>query len=182
MLVAGNSGAGKTSLVLRPYSAQLFNKKSFYREELKMLTLEALEEGLCYINVPVTNKYINENFSMDLITINPDKKDRFKEKFSKLIIGERDSEHILFNDIVENGKKIINLDNTKGIKRTNIIIRCYLDGVIDDEIKLNYYTSEYNKSITRENFKVKVDVGPVEIENEESDRKTSCRERVYVLV
>ncbi|MEG0668975.1 MAG: TraM recognition domain-containing protein [Clostridium sp.] len=168
MLVAGNSGAGKTSLVLRPYLAQLFNKKSFYREELKMLTLQALEEGLCYINVPVTNKYINENFSMDLITINPDKKDRFKEKFSKLIIGERESEHILFNDIVENGKKIIKLDNTKGIKRTNIIIRCYLDGVIDDEIKLNYYTSEYNNSITRENFKVKIDVGPVEIENEES--------------
>ncbi|MGL5380673.1 type IV secretory system conjugative DNA transfer family protein [Clostridium sp.] len=167
MLVAGNSGAGKTSLVLRPYLAQLFNKKSFYREELKMLTLEALEEGLCYINVPVTNKYINDNFSMDLISINPDKKDRFKEKFNKLIIGERESEHILFNDIVENGRTVVNLDNTKGIKSTTLTIRCYLDGVIDDEIKLNYYTSEYNNSIARENFKVKIDVGPVEIENEE---------------
>lgn len=169
MLVAGNSGSGKTSLVLRPYLAQLFNKKSFYREELKKLTLEALEEELCYINVPVTNKYINENFSMDLISIYPDKKEKFKEKFNNLIIGERVSENTLFNDIVENGKTIINLENTKGVKRTTIAIRSYLCGIIDDEIKLNYYTSEYNNYITRENFKVKIDVGPVEVENEESE-------------
>ncbi|MGG7060097.1 TraM recognition domain-containing protein [Clostridium nigeriense] len=169
MLVAGNSGSGKTSLVLRPYLAQLFNKKSFYREELKRLTLGALEEGLCYINVPVTNKYINENFSMDLISIYPDKKERFKEKFSNLIIGERISENTLFNDIVENGKTIINLENTKGVKRTTIAIRSYLCGIIDDEIKLNYYTSEYNSYTARENFKVKIDVGPVEVENEESE-------------
>ncbi|MEG2354233.1 MAG: TraM recognition domain-containing protein [Clostridium sp.] len=171
MLVAGNSGAGKTSLVLRPYLAQLFNKKSFYREQLKVLTLEALEEGLCFINAPVTNKYINDNFSMDLITINPGMKDRFNEKFSKLIIGERASEHILFNDIVEDGRTIIDLDNTKGAKKTTITIRCYLSGVIDDEIKLNYNTSEYNNLFTRENFKVKIDVGPLEIENEESEIK-----------
>lgn len=171
MLVAGNSGAGKTSLVLRPYLAQLFNKKSFYREELKKLTVEALEEGLCYINVPVTNKYINENFSMNLININPDKKGKFKDKFSKLIIGERASEHILFNDIVGDGKTVIDLDNTKGINRTTIIIKSYLSGIIDDEVKLNYYTSEYNNSVNRENFKVKIDVGPVEIENEELENQ-----------
>lgn len=169
MLIAGNSGSGKTSLVLRPYLAQLFNKKSFYREELKKLTLEALEEELCYINVPITNKYINENFSMDLISIYPDKKEKFKDKFRNLIIGERVSENTLFNDIVENGKTIINLENTKGVKRTTIAIRSYLCGIIDDEIKLNYYTSEYNNYITRENFKVKIDVGPVEVENEESE-------------
>lgn len=169
MLVAGNSGAGKTSLVLRPYLAQLFNKKSFYREELKRLTLEALEEGLCYINAPVTNKYINQNFSMDLITINPHMKDSFNDKFSKLIIGERESRHIIFNDIVGNGKKVINLDNIKGIKSTTIAIKCYLDGIIDDEIKFNYYTSEYNNSSIREKFSVKIDVGTVEIENEKSE-------------
>lgn len=171
MLVAGNSGSGKTSLVLRPYLAQLFNKKSFYREELKKLTLEALKEDLCYINASVTNKYMNENFSMDLISIYPDKKENFKEKFNNLIIGERVSENTLFNDIVENGKTIINLDNTKGVKRTTIAIRSYLCGIIDDEIKINYYTSEYNNHITRDNFKVKIDVGPIEVESEESENK-----------
>lgn len=180
MLVAGNSGAGKTSLVLRPYLAQLFNKKAFYREELKRLTLEALDEGLCYINAPVTNKYFNENFSMDLIYIKPQYKDKFKDKFQKLIIGERSAENILFNDIVDNGKTIISLENTKGVINTSIRIISYLNGVIEDEVKINYSTSEYNKFIKRENFKVKIDVGPVEIDNG-GDESDSVYERAIVL-
>lgn len=159
MLIAGNSGSGKTSLVLRPYLAQLFYKKSFFKDELKKLTIEALEEELCYINVPVTNKYFNDNFSMNMITIKDDKRVEFLKKFDKLILGIRASENQIYSDIVENGKVEIPIHTLKGVRKTSIKIEVYIDGVVENEHKVEYISSDFNKAITTKDYSIEITTG-----------------------
>ncbi|MGL5084173.1 MAG: TraM recognition domain-containing protein [Clostridium sp.] len=143
MLVAGNSGSGKTSLVLRPYISQLFYKKALFREELKQLTLEALNEGLCEVNVAVTNKYFNENFSMDLIKVNEERKAEFMEKYKKLILGVRAADKQIFNRVLGNGSTFIPISHKKDVVKTVIHITSLITGIEEQEFTIEYISSDY---------------------------------------
>ncbi len=90
--IQGGTGSGKTATILRPYINQLFDKKRFLLEFQKKIALECLENNLCYINSPITNKTFNENFTMDYITPYDDKREDFIKKFkdNNMLIGVRD--------------------------------------------------------------------------------------------
>ncbi|MGL5353998.1 MAG: type IV secretory system conjugative DNA transfer family protein, partial [Clostridium sp.] len=144
MLIAGNSGSGKTSLVLRPYISQLFYKKALFREELKQLTLEALNEGLCEVNVAVTNKYFNENFSMDLIKVNEERKAEFMDKYKKLILGVRAADKQIFNRVLGNGITFIPIYHKKDVVKTVIHITSLITGIEEQEFTIEYISSDYD--------------------------------------
>ncbi|MGL5086401.1 MAG: TraM recognition domain-containing protein [Clostridium sp.] len=157
MLVAGNSGSGKTSLVLRPYIAQLFYKKALFREELKQLTLEALNEGLCETNVAVTNKYFNENFSMDLINVNEDRKEEFTEKYKKLILGVREADKQIYNRILVNGTTFIPISHKKDVVKTVIHITSLITGIEEQEFKIEYISSDYAcRELDEKEYKISI--------------------------
>lgn len=157
MLIAGNSGSGKTSLVLRPYISQLFYKKALFREELKQLTLEALNEGLCEIKVPVTNKYFNENFSMDLIKINDERKDEFLEKYKKLILGVRATDNQIYNSVVKNGFTSIDIPIKKDVIKTIVHVTTLIAGIEEEEYTITYNSSELMpKNIENDKYSIRI--------------------------
>ena len=80
-LVQGATGTGKTSMVLLPMSARDLEKKYFLREYSKKLAYGLLKRGIAYIEGPLSNEYINLNFS--LTYIHP-KKGREKEFYKFL--------------------------------------------------------------------------------------------------
>lgn len=99
----GGTGSGKTATYIRPYLGQLFYMKAYLREQEKKLAHEALEEGLAYMSAPVTNQYFNKYFSMELIKPVQGKEEEFKKKFSKFIIGVRDKEVNIIDEVIEEG-------------------------------------------------------------------------------
>ncbi len=84
-LVCGISGSGKTSLIFEPWIAQDINKKFFYHESAKTLAFSALRAGICKLNAPYSNQYINDNFSLNMLTPSESKTKIFKSYFEKLI-------------------------------------------------------------------------------------------------
>ena len=84
-LVVGVSGSGKTSMVFEPMIARDIDKKYFFRETSKELAYTALKTHIATLNTPYSNEYINENFSLNMISPVPAKEKVFKAYFSKLI-------------------------------------------------------------------------------------------------
>lgn len=92
--VCGGSGSGKTSLVFEPLIARDLEKKFFFREASKELGFTALKTRIAYINAPYDNEYMNNNFSLNMLSPATGKEDIFKTYLKKLILGS------LGNDIV----------------------------------------------------------------------------------
>lgn len=92
--VCGGSGSGKTSLVFEPIIARDLEKKFFFREASKELGFTALKTRIAYINAPYDNDYMNNNFSLNMLSPITGKEDIFKTYFKKFILGN------LGNDIV----------------------------------------------------------------------------------
>ncbi len=84
-LVVGVSGSGKTSMVFEPMIARDIDKKYFFRETSKELAYTALKTHIATLNTPYSNEYINENFSLNMISPVPSKEKVYKAYFSKLI-------------------------------------------------------------------------------------------------
>ena len=84
-LVVGVSGSGKTSMIFEPMIARDIEKKYFFRETSKELGYTALKTNIATLNCPYSNDYINENFSLNMITPISNKEKLFKSYFSKLI-------------------------------------------------------------------------------------------------
>ena len=84
-LVVGVSGSGKTSMVFEPMIARDMEKKYFFKETSKELGYTALKTHIATLNTPYSNDYINENFSLNMLTPVPSKEKVFKAYFSKLI-------------------------------------------------------------------------------------------------
>lgn len=84
-LVVGVSGSGKTSMVFEPMIARDIEKKFFYRETSKELAYTALKTRIAVLNSPFSNEYINENFTLNMISPVASKEKIFKAYFSKLI-------------------------------------------------------------------------------------------------
>lgn len=84
-LVVGVSGSGKTSMVFEPMIARDIEKKHFFKETSKELAYTALKTHIATLNSPYSNEYINENFSLNMISPVPSKEKVYKTYFSKLI-------------------------------------------------------------------------------------------------
>ncbi len=84
-LVVGVSGSGKTSMVFEPMIARDIDKKYFFKETSKELAYTALKTHIATLNTPYSNDYINENFSLNMISPVPSKEKVYKAYFSKLI-------------------------------------------------------------------------------------------------
>jgi len=83
-LVVGNSGSGKTTMIFEPFIARDMEKKFFLKEASKEMGFTALRTGIANLNCPYTNEYINENFSLNMLTPVSNKEKIFKSYFSKL--------------------------------------------------------------------------------------------------
>lgn len=159
-MVSGSSGSGKTALRIRPDLAQLMFMKATFKERLKELTYEALKEGLCYINIPITNKYFNDNFSMDFITIHEGKKEQYIEKFKKYIIGVRNSEKQIYcNKARFVGKEPIKLEIPinihSDINKIVTTLNVYVDNMIKEEIPFEF-KRDIDSNIDREEYSFKI--------------------------
>lgn len=134
IFLQGGTGSGKTSTYIRPFLGQIFYKKAYLNEMQKKLAFEALEKGLAYITIPVTNKYLNDNFTMDLIKPKAGFESEYKEKFKKFILGVRDREETLINKSIESGE--LSFEKPKGSSFCEIKISIYNHDMIFAEKKV----------------------------------------------
>lgn len=96
-LVVGVSGSGKTTMIYEPMMARDLDRKYFFREISKEMGFTALKTGIATLNMPYDNSYLNENFSLDMLTPNPDKEDLYKAYMKKMILGKSNGKYIYKN-------------------------------------------------------------------------------------
>lgn len=158
-VISGSSGSGKTALVLKSTLAQLFNQKALFREKLKELSFKCIEQGICYIKMPITHKYINENFSMDFIGIRPERRGEFLEIFKDYIIGIRESKKILYSGITNKEQITIPLKISPNILKREICIKVYFNGLIEKEYNYTYENDILNgDDIRNDNYSISVNI------------------------
>ena len=97
MAVVGVSGSGKTSMIFEPLIARDLEKKYFFRENSKDLAIAALKTGIAYMNCPYTNDYVNENFSLSMLSPSEGKTKLYKALFSKHLYDFNESKPIYKN-------------------------------------------------------------------------------------
>ena len=85
--VCGGSGTGKTSAVLEPMIARDIERKAFYREVSKELAYAALKTRIAVLNKPYDNKYLNNNFSLNMLSPVSGKENAFKSLMKKVILS-----------------------------------------------------------------------------------------------
>lgn len=158
-LIGGSSGSGKTALVYRPILAQLFYQKAEFREKLKKLAYQCLEEGICYVKLPITNKYINEHFSMDLIGIKSGRREEFLEIFKDYIIGVREGVKVLYNNTDYCDNIIIPLRYSDSTKNTEIKIKVYSSDLIKDEYEFTYQDGNIiGNDVALDDYTIKISI------------------------
>lgn len=84
-LIVGVSGSGKTSMMFEPMIARDIEKKHFFKESAKELGFTALKTNIATLNSPYSNEYINENFTLNMLTPVSGREKLFKAYFSKLL-------------------------------------------------------------------------------------------------
>ncbi len=84
-LIVGVSGSGKTSMMFEPMIARDIEKKHFLKESAKELGFTALKTNIATLNSPYSNEYINENFTLNMLTPVIGREKVFKTYFSKLL-------------------------------------------------------------------------------------------------
>lgn len=99
MAVVGVSGSGKTSLVFEPMIARDLEKKLFFFEISKEMGFAALKSGIANLTKPYDNKYLNENFSLNMIASNSGKEKVFKAYFDKMIYGKTGDGKIIYRNL-----------------------------------------------------------------------------------
>lgn len=87
-LIVGISGTGKTSMVFEPMIARDIEKKHFFKEVSKEMGFTALKTGIAHLNRPYNNDYLNENFSLDMLTPTEGKESLYKAYIKKMIYSE----------------------------------------------------------------------------------------------
>ena len=96
-LVVGVSGSGKTTMIYEPMIARDLDRKFFFREIAKEMGFTALKTGIAYLNCPYDNNYLNENFTLDMLTPNDDKVDLYNAYMKKMIISSSNGKYIYRN-------------------------------------------------------------------------------------
>lgn len=84
-LVQGATGTGKTATVLLPMSALDLEKKFFFREYSKKVGYSMLKKGIAYMNGPFDNRYINRNFSLNLLKPKTGMEEQFNSEVAPLV-------------------------------------------------------------------------------------------------
>lgn len=87
LLVCGGSGSGKTHLIFEPFIAKDLEKKLFYFNVAKELGFTALKTGLASLNCPYDNDYLNEHFSLNMLTPNSSKQSLFDSYMKKMVLS-----------------------------------------------------------------------------------------------
>ena len=98
MLVVGVSGSGKTSLIFEPMICRDIEKKNFFFKSAKEYGFAALKSGVASLNAPYDNDYINDNFSLNMISSNSPKSGTFESCMGKMVHGKQDGK-IVYKDI-----------------------------------------------------------------------------------
>ena len=96
-LVVGVSGSGKTTMIYEPLMARDLDRKFFFKEISKEMGYTALRTGIATLNCPYDNDYINKNFTLDMLTPNPDKQDLYKAYMKKMILASANGKYIYRN-------------------------------------------------------------------------------------
>ena len=97
-LIVGGSGTGKTSMVFEPMIARDIEKKHFYKQVAKEMAFTALKAGLATLNSPYDNEYMNKNFSLNMIKMNPYKAKIYNAYMKKLIYNSS-GDKIVYKDL-----------------------------------------------------------------------------------
>lgn len=93
-LVVGVSGSGKTTMVYEPLMARDLDRKYFFREISKEMGYTALRTGIASLNCPYDNNYLNENFTLNMLTPNPEKLDLYNAYMKKMILSSSNGKYI----------------------------------------------------------------------------------------
>lgn len=93
-LVVGPSGTGKTSLVFEPMVARDIEKKYFFNKTAKEMGYTALKTGIATLNCPYTNDYLNEHFSLTMLTPTQGKEGLYKAYMNNMILGQKDGNYM----------------------------------------------------------------------------------------
>lgn len=122
-LAVGVSGSGKTTMIYEPMIARDLDKKYFFREISKEMGFTALKTGIATLNCPYDNAYLTENFTLDMLTPNPDKADLYNKYMKKMIVGKLNGKYVYKNLGLtylsaehESIEKILNVANNFKIK------------------------------------------------------------------
>ena len=123
LLACGGSGYGKTSLILEPMMAKDIEKKAFYIANAKEMGYTALKTGIAVLNKPYDNEYLNQNFSLNMITPVSGKETVYKTYMNKMILSSLDNEIVyrnlgltLVTPDFESASRIINVCKNYHIK------------------------------------------------------------------
>lgn len=98
LFVCGASGTGKTSLIYEPMIAKDIEKKFFFREVSKEIGFTALKTKIAAINAPYDNEYMNENFSLNMLTPIRGKESIYKTYAKKMIL-DSSNENIKYKNL-----------------------------------------------------------------------------------
>ncbi len=93
-LVVGVSGSGKTTMVYEPLMARDLDRKYFFREIAKEMGFTALRTGIATLDCPYDNSYLNENFTLNMLTPNPEKVDLYNAYMKKMILSSSNGKYI----------------------------------------------------------------------------------------
>ena len=96
-LVVGVSGSGKTTMIYEPMMARDLDRKYFFREISKEMGFTALRTGIATLNMPYDNSYLTENFTLDMLTPNPDKIDLYNAYMKKMILSSTGGKYVYRN-------------------------------------------------------------------------------------
>lgn len=83
--VQGATGTGKTSMVVEPMCAMDLERKYFFREVSKKLGFNALQAGLATLNVPYSNEFLNQNFTLSYLKPRDGKVSEYKNYVSDML-------------------------------------------------------------------------------------------------
>lgn len=96
-LAVGVSGSGKTTMIYEPMIAKDLDRKYFFREISKEMGFTALKTGIATLNCPYDNQYLTENFTLNMLTPNPDKADLYDKYMKKMIVGKLGGKYVYKN-------------------------------------------------------------------------------------
>lgn len=98
-LIVGISGTGKTSMIFEPMIARDIEKKYFFKEISKEMGFTALKTGIAHLNRPYNNDYLNENFSLNMLTPTAGKESLYKAYMNKMIYNDKSSRGIIYRTL-----------------------------------------------------------------------------------
>lgn len=127
-LIQGATGTGKTATIVEPMCAYDIEKKFFFKEMSKELGYHALRTGLAKLNKPLSNEFLNYNFSLSYLTPNENRYDEYLKLVNKLVLYEdKENKQIYYKDI---GLTLVAPD-AECIGRVREVASCY-------NMKVNY--------------------------------------------